>query len=147
MLRPGDDFLEHHPNVLIALWLGLVLLLLVALGKTWALRRDRDAYLSQAQRLAAIRPDFSLAYAQGFLALGWLVLVAFLLLFGTGLWVNLFRHSYDGTFWVLVVSQAFWWASLILPYFYWPRWAMPPHARNDVSPFLEHVQRRRSRRA
>ncbi len=110
------------------------------------LRRDRDAYLKHAQRLAAIRPDFSLAYAQGFLALGWLAYVGFLLMFLMGLWTNLVSHSYDGTFWILEVSVACLWAGAILPYFYWPRWAMPPHARDDVSPFQEHVQRRRSRR-
>lgn len=144
--RLGDDFLDQHPNVAIALLLGLCLLFLVFLGKTWTLRRDREAYVSLAKRLAAIRPEVSLAYAQGFLALGWLTWLGCLLFFGLGLWVNLFRGSYDGTFWVLIVWQAFLWAGLIFPYFYWPRWAMPPHARNDVSPFQNQLQRRKPRR-
>ena len=146
MLQPEDEFLKQHPDVLTAVLLVMSLLLLFALGKTWALRRDRDAYLKQAQRLAAIRPDFSLAYAQGFLALGWLAYIGFLMMFLMGLWTNLVSHSYDGTFWILEVSVACLWASVILPCFYWPRWAMPPHARGDVSPFHKHVQRRRSRR-
>ena len=104
MLQPEDDFLKQHPNVLTAVLLVMSGLLLFALGKTWVLRRDRDAYVKQAQRLAAIRPDFSLAYAKGFLALGWLAYVGFLMMFLMGLWTNLVSHSYDGTFWILEVS-------------------------------------------
>ena len=94
--------------------------------------------------MAAIRPAFSLAYAQGFVALGWLTYVGFLLLFLEMLWVDLFEGNFTGTIWVLRVSTACWLAGMFLPYFCWPRWMMPEHARSDLSPFQERRQRRRA---
>ena len=144
MRRPGDDFLDAHPGFALALLISLMLILLVALAMTVRWHRDREAYLKQAQRMAAIRPDMSLAYTQGFTALGWLTYVGFLLLFSSGLWVDLFHGRYKGTIWIVWASTAFWCAGLVLPYFYWPRWMMPRHARHDLSPFQ---QRRRRRQA
>ena len=142
MRRPGDDFLDSHPGFALTLLIVLTLLMVFALAMTVRWHRDREAYLKQAHRLAAARPDFSLAYAQGFLALGWLTYVGFLLLFSFGVWVRLFHGSYEGKIWLVWTSTACWFIGMVLPYFYWPRWMMPRHARSDVSPFQQRRQPR-----
>ena len=117
----------------------LVMLLMLFLSVVW--RRDRDAYLRQSERLAIAR-GVSAAYAQGFTALGWLVYLGFLLQLGLGVWVDVFDGSYRGKLPLFFVSQALIWAGLLLPFAYWPRWAMPPHARADLSPMHHWVARR-----
>ena len=107
MRRLGDDFLDDHPRFTLALLLVLTLLTVFALAMTFRWSRDREAYLAQAQRIAAIRPDMSLAYAQAFVALGWLAYVGFLLLFSMMLWVDLFHGNY-GPIRVLWAATACW---------------------------------------
>ena len=141
MRRPGDDFLDNHPGFALALLILLILIMLVLLAMTVQWHRDREAYLKQAQRMAAIRPDMSLAYAQGFTALGWLAYVGFLLLLSLGLDGPGSRNAH-GEIWIVWAYVAFCFAGTVLPYFYWPRWMMPKHARGDLSPFQQRRQRR-----
>ena len=143
MERPEDQFLNRHPGYAIALLCLVALVLGFLLVKTIRWRRDREAYLKQAGRLSATsRFHPSPVYARGLVAVGWPIFVGFLLILGLGLWDSLFHTSFDGEIWILFASQVFLWAALILPYFYWPRVAMPPHARGDMSPFQVRRLRR-----
>ena len=143
MRRLGDDFLDDHPRFTLALLLVLTLLTVFALAMTFRWSRDREAYLAQAQRIAAIRPDMSLAYAQAFVALGWLAYVGFLLLFSMMLWVDLF-HGTTGRSGSCGPQLHAGCAGLVLPYFFWPRWMMLKHARSDLSRFQQCRQRRQA---
>lgn len=148
MERPEDQFLNRHPGYALALLCLMALVLGFVLVKTIRWRRDREAYLKQAGRLSAVsRFQPSQAYARGLVALGWPIYIGLLLIVGLGLWDSLFHASFGGEIWILFASQALIWAGLILPYFYWPRVAMPPHARGDMSPFqVRRLRRQRERR-
>lgn len=125
---------------LMALAFGMLLV------KTTHWRRDRKAYVRQAGRLQSSIYGPSQAYARGLVALGWMIYVGFLLIVGRGLWDLLVHRSFDGEGWILFAAVALIWAGLILPYFYWPRVAMPPHARRDPSPFqIRRLRRQRKR--
>lgn len=119
----------------------------ILLVKTIHWRRDREAYVKQAGRLQSTnRYVQSQAYARGLVALGWPIFIGFLLICGLGLWELLFHRNFDGEGWILFAAVALIWAGLILPYFYWPRVAMPPHARGDLSPFQVRRLRRQRKR-
>ncbi|KGN32178.1 hypothetical protein N802_11000 [Knoellia sinensis KCTC 19936] len=147
MEQPEDQFLNRHPEYAVALMCLMALAFGFLLVRTVHWRRDREAYVKQAGRLQAMSIYHpSQAYARGLVALGWPIYVGFLLIFGLGLWDNLFHRSFDGAGWILVASIVSIWAGLILPYFYWPRVAMPPHARGDMSPFQVRRLRRQRKR-
>ncbi len=117
MHRAGEELLDRPPWYVLGALCFLTLVLLAMLGKTVHWRRDREAYLTQARLWAKSRGEKSEAYARGFVAFGWLTFVGFLLMFGLVLWPALFQRRFDGGIWVVLASQVFIWAGLILPYF------------------------------
>lgn len=146
MERPEDQILNRHPEYAVALLCLMALAFGMLLVKTIHWRRDREAYVRQAGRLQSSIYGPSQAYARGLVALGWMIYVGFLLIVGRGLWDLLVHRSFDGEGWILFTAVALIWAGLILPYFYWPRVAMPPHARGDLSPFKVRRLRRQRKR-
>lgn len=145
MEGPEDQFLNRHAGFAVTLTCLMALAFVMLLVKTPHWRRDRETYDKQAGMLQSSRYGPSQAYARGLVALGWPIYVGFLLICGLWLWDLLFHRSFDGEGWILFAAVACIWAGLILPYFYWPRVAMPPHARGDMSPFQVRRLRRQQK--
>jgi hypothetical protein len=114
--------------------IAMLVLGLAGLCLSLVARRSRAAFDAQVARLASLG-IVSSDYARGLVSLSWAIGLGLSLVSVSSLWTAALgsrRHS-SLTIWVLFAGVVCIDAALVSAWFMRPKWAIPPHARQDPS--------------
>lgn len=130
--------------------IGLALGVFILGVRRW---RDGDAYRAHVDKLAA-SGVISRAGARAGLSMLWLLGASYLVVCASLIVSAFLKYSSPDTYDrygsllinTLFLGVAGLYSSFVVGWLGWPRWLVPPHARNDQSPLREYLAERRARR-